>query len=81
MQAEALQRGVGGEQGHLQGALGGGVEEVQAGALHRGGGEEQRCLQIVLGGGGEEVQAKTNRFKPGHSTGVVGRSRGASKVL
>ena len=95
MQAGALHRSGGEEQGCLQGALGGGGEEVQAGALHRGGGEEQGCLQRVLGGGGEEVQAKANlgscwgsrvlqelvggTCKSGHSIGVVGRSRGSRR--
>ena len=44
MQAGALHRGGGKKQGCLQGALGGGGEEVQAGVLHRGGGEEQGYL-------------------------------------
>ena len=95
MQSGALHRSGGEEQGCLQGALGGGGEEVQAGALHRGGGEEQGRLQRVLGGGGEEVQAKANlggcwgsrvpqelvggTCKPGHSIGMVGRSRGSRR--
>ena len=41
MQAGALHRGGGEEQGRLQGALRGGGEEMQAGALRRGGREEQ----------------------------------------
>ena len=39
MQARALHGGGGEEQGCLQGALGGGGEEVQARAHHGGGGE------------------------------------------
>ena len=45
VQAWALHRCGGEEQGGLQDALGGGGEEVQAGALHGGGGEEQGHLQ------------------------------------
>ena len=68
---------------------------MQAEAFNRGGGEEQGRLQRVLGGGGEEVQAKANlgscwgsrvlqelvggTCKPGHSIGVVGRSRDSKR--
>jgi len=44
VQAWALHEGGEEEQGCLQGALGGGGEEVQAGVLHGGGVEEQGCL-------------------------------------
>jgi len=48
VQARALHGGGGKEQGRLQGALGGGGEEVQPRPLHGGVGDEQRFIQGAL---------------------------------
>ena len=48
MQAGGRHGGGGGEQQCLQGALGGGGEDVQAGGRHGSGGGGKQCLQIEL---------------------------------